>query len=93
VCSHLAGVVVQWAKDVGDIVEAGDVLAVIETDKVSIDIRADVRGKLTARHAAVDDKLEVGAPLYTLDTEGAPAVEQPPQPERTPQPKAEDSAT
>lgn len=87
------GVVVQWLKDEGDVVEADEVLAVIETDKVSVDIRATQRGVLVKRHAAVDDTLQVGAPLYTLDAEAAPAKAEPPQPARSPPPKSEDQAT
>lgn len=86
------GTIVQWHKDEGDLIEAGDVLAVVETDKVSIDIRADTRGLLTKRHAAVDDKVNVGAPLYTLDAAAAPEPKQEPPPQRTPPPKPEDSA-
>lgn len=86
------GTIVKWEKAVGDLVEVGDVVAVIETDKVSVDIRSEHRGIMATRHAAVDDRVEVGKPICTLDLAGAPDVVIHPKPAPTPPPKASDSA-
>lgn len=52
-----AGVIVKWEKDIGDLVNVDDVVAVVETDKVSIEIRSENRGILAVQHAAVDDSV------------------------------------
>ncbi|KAG5187773.1 single hybrid motif-containing protein [Tribonema minus] len=87
------GTVVQWLKSVGDLVAVDDVVAVVETDKVSVEIRSPHRGVITKLHAAVDDQVQVGAPLCTLDEAAAPKAEAPPPPQRTPPPRPEDDAT
>ncbi|CAM9964757.1 unnamed protein product, partial [Discosporangium mesarthrocarpum] len=61
------GVVVQWVKQVGEEVAEDDVLAVIETDKVSVDIKATDAGILVKQFAAVDDTVEVGSPLCAIE--------------------------
>ncbi|KAF0689687.1 hypothetical protein As57867_018806, partial [Aphanomyces stellatus] len=61
------GTVVEWVKNVGDRVEADDVVVVIETDKVSVDVRTPHAGVVTAHLADVDDNVNVGAPLFSLD--------------------------
>ena len=62
------GGVVEWAKAVGDPVLEDDVVVVLETDKVSIDVRSEFSGVLTAQHAEVDDTVLVGANLFDIDT-------------------------
>ena len=66
------GTIIEWTKEVGDFVAMDDVVCVIETDKVSVDVRATQSGVLTALHGEVDAVVEVGAPLYSLDTSAAP---------------------
>lgn len=65
------GSILEWEKKVGDYVAIDDVIVIVETDKVSIDIRADKAGTITALHAAEDDVVEVGAPLLDIQ-EGPP---------------------
>lgn len=58
----------------GDYVDTDDVVLVLETDKVSVDIRAPEPGAVVEIHGEVDDVVEVGSALYRLDTEAeAPA--------------------
>ncbi|EZG43712.1 dihydrolipoamide succinyltransferase component of 2-oxoglutarate dehydrogenase [Gregarina niphandrodes] len=64
------GSVQTWNKRVGDFVEADEVVAVIDTDKISVDVNAPVSGVITAVNAAEGDTVEVGGLLFTLDTEG-----------------------
>merc|ERR1719385_606219 len=87
------GTLVEWTKNIGDLCAVDDVVAVIETDKVSIDIRTDFAGVITEQLAGIDDTLEVNAPLFKIDTsksEGAapapPASE--PAAASTPEPAA-----
>jgi len=87
------GTLVEWTKNIGDVCAVDDVVAVIETDKVSIDIRTDFAGVITAQLAVIDDTLEVNAPLFTIDssqTEGTstPAPSAAPATPATPSPAA-----
>ena len=52
----------------GDYVNVDDVVIVLETDKVSVDIRASEDGAVVEIHGEVDDVVEVGSALYRLDT-------------------------
>jgi 2-oxoglutarate dehydrogenase E2 component (dihydrolipoamide succinyltransferase) len=47
------GTIVDWEKKVGDAVTEGDVVALIETDKVTIDIKAEMDGVITALYGGV----------------------------------------
>lgn len=62
------GSISEWVKKVGDAVKPDDVVAVIETDKVTVDIKANHTGIITQLLA--DGEVLVGNPLYELDTEG-----------------------
>lgn len=53
----------------GDTVQADDVIVVLETDKVSVDVRAPEAGALVEILAEVDDVVAVGAPLFRIDTD------------------------
>jgi pyruvate/2-oxoglutarate dehydrogenase complex dihydrolipoamide acyltransferase (E2) component len=44
---------VEWAVDVGQAVQEGDVIALIETDKVTIDIKAKNSGVVSQRFGNV----------------------------------------
>lgn len=64
----------------GDFVEADDVVVVLETDKVSVDVRAPFAGVLEAQLAKIDDNVLVGAPLFSVNKQesaGAAAVATP----------------
>jgi 2-oxoglutarate dehydrogenase E2 component (dihydrolipoamide succinyltransferase) len=58
----------------GDYVNEDDVVLVLETDKVSVDVRAPEGGVVVEILGEVDDVVEVGSGLYRLDTDAvAPA--------------------
>lgn len=63
------GTIVEWNVEVGSMVNEGDVVALIETDKVTVDIKAEVAGVMVARFGEVDDNVDVGADFYTLDAD------------------------
>jgi len=68
------GTVVDIPSPVGTHLGIDDVVIVLETDKVSVDVRTDVAGIITTIAAELDDVVEVGSPLYSIDTDaGAPA--------------------
>ncbi len=51
------GAVVSWEKSVGESVNIDDVIVVVDTDKISIDIRSPHSGVLVKQHVAVDDNV------------------------------------
>lgn len=53
----------------GDYVNEDDVVIVLETDKVSVDVRASEGGKIVEILGEVDDVVGVGSALYRLDTD------------------------
>jgi len=64
------GTIVEWSVNVGQTVKEGDVVCMIETDKVTVDIKAEVDGVILSLFGAVDDTVSVGSDLYQIDTDG-----------------------
>ncbi|NRA37695.1 MAG: 2-oxo acid dehydrogenase subunit E2 [Planctomycetes bacterium] len=52
-------IIVQWMKDVGETVAAGDALCEIETDKATFEVEAPAAGVLVARFFEADDDVPV----------------------------------
>jgi len=69
------GTIVEWTVQVGQKVKDGDVVALIETDKVTVDIKANIDGVITQQFGAIDETVEVGADLYELDTDAEATVD------------------
>ncbi|UIZ21046.1 hypothetical protein KXD40_000714 [Peronospora effusa] len=65
------GTVVEWLKAPGDFVETDEVVVVLETDKVSVDVRAPFSGVLEAQLAQIDENVLVGAPLFSVMKQAA----------------------
>jgi 2-oxoglutarate dehydrogenase E2 component (dihydrolipoamide succinyltransferase) len=53
---------------VGEFVEADEVVAVVETDKVNVDIRSSHSGVVTKLFAEEGDTVEVGGSFFEVDT-------------------------
>lgn len=66
------GTVFEYAKQVGDFVNLDEIIAIIETDKIKVEIRSPSAGKLVKLYAALEDSVEVGAPFYEIDESAAP---------------------
>lgn len=72
----------QWFKKDGEMVEKGEPLFVIETDKVTLEVEAEVSGILHIT-VAEGETVPIGAVVGTIDTDAAvekpkkPAVEKP----------------
>ena len=85
----------------GDQVEAEQSLAVVESDKASMEIPSPKAGKVTSIKFKLGDSLKEGDPLIELEVEGDAQPEQAdsddkpaetaPEAEQKPEPKAEDS--
>jgi len=54
------GLIVEWRYQVGDRVTQGEVLLVVETEKVNTDIEAPASGTLADIKYQVDDEVPVG---------------------------------
>lgn len=87
------GTIVDLPVGPGDHVQADDVVVVLETDKVSVDVRAPEGGQIVEILGEIDDVVEVGSGLFRLDTDAAAAPREggggdsspatPPPPEET----------
>ncbi|WP_420434593.1 2-oxoglutarate dehydrogenase complex dihydrolipoyllysine-residue succinyltransferase [Hyphobacterium sp.] len=64
-----------WNFSEGDAVKKDDILVELETDKVSIEVRAEEDGTLSKIVAAEGDTVEIGAKLAELGSGGAAASE------------------
>lgn len=83
----------------GDVIEAGQMVMEVETDKAAADIECPYAGKVTKIHVAQGDSVPIGAVLLTIDETvsagqpageaptPAPAAEPAPAPPETPAPK------
>lgn len=62
------GTIVEWVKVVGDRVEEGDLLAIVETEKVETELSAPASGTLTAIHVPEEETVPVGTVLAIIDS-------------------------
>lgn len=97
------GTIVDLPVAPGDFVHADDVVVVLETDKVSVDVRATEPGAIVEVLGEIDDVVEVGSNLYRIDTDAVPPDDSaspttkatappPPPPEATPEPSPSPAA-
>ncbi|KAL3811203.1 hypothetical protein ACHAXA_004505 [Cyclostephanos tholiformis] len=63
------GTIVEWCAPPGSHVKEGDVLCLVETDKVTVDIKADRDGILIRQLGEVEGVVEVGQGLYVMETD------------------------
>ena len=71
------GVVGQWLKHEGDIVQRGDTLAEIETDKATMELEAYDSGVLTRIIAPAGSTVPIGQPIAVIDDQTAGAITEP----------------
>ena len=68
--SVTGGQISKWNFKDGDYVKTGDILLVLETDKVAAEVTAEASGTLTiSKH--VDDEVEIGAVVGQIDESAA----------------------
>eukprot|EP01069_Polyplicarium_translucidae_P007779 Polyplicarium_translucidae@DN3152_c0_g1_i1.p2 len=82
------GTINTWKKNVGEAVAADEVIAVIDTDKVSVDINSPASGVLMSVMAKEGETVFVGAPLYVIDSAAAPSAVETPKASEAPKQKA-----
>jgi pyruvate/2-oxoglutarate dehydrogenase complex dihydrolipoamide acyltransferase (E2) component len=62
-----AAVVQEWLVGIGELVQEGEPVVVVETDKATSDLEAPVRGRLVAVMAAEGGEIEVGDVLAEFE--------------------------
>lgn len=73
----LEGTIVEWMKKEGEWVEKGEVLYVLETEKVTLEIEAPASGFLAKVMAKAGDTLPAGTVIAFIVGEGEPPPETP----------------
>ncbi|EAN33506.1 dihydrolipoyllysine-residue succinyltransferase [Theileria parva strain Muguga] len=71
------GTLTKWAVSVGDYLNVDDLIAVVETDKVSVDVNSPFSGVLTKTFSNTGDTILVGKPLVEIDLAGKPSDKPP----------------
>ena len=61
------GTIGQFIHKEGEWVNQDGVVASVETDKVTVEIKSPTDGLITKLHAKVGDRIEVGRPLFEVD--------------------------
>ncbi|MDE2635614.1 MAG: dihydrolipoamide acetyltransferase family protein [Chloroflexota bacterium] len=76
------GLLINWLKQVGDAVSAGDIIAEFEADKATVEIEAGSAGQLLELRAEPGDELGEGTVIAVIGAGGESTA---PQPGTTPQ--------
>lgn len=88
-----SGVILKNHKNKGEFVKVDDILTTLETDKTSVDIRADKAGVITQVKYNEEDEVEVGAQIVEIDTsqtQGSAPEQKEEIKEEKPEPKKEE---
>ncbi|CAK4622834.1 unnamed protein product [Aphanomyces euteiches] len=80
------GTVVSIKKQIGEHVAVDEVVMVLETDKVSVDVMSPTAGTLVKTLAALDQDVQVGKDLFIVDGDVAATVVAPAAPAAAPTP-------
>lgn len=62
------GTIVEWRKSVGDRITAGEILFVVETEKVEVEVEAPANGTLVEILGEVKGVYPVGGVLAVIET-------------------------
>lgn len=68
------GLLVTWAKALGDVVTKGDILFEVETDKSTVEVEADTNGFLAATLAQKDEEVPVGQTVAIISADKPDAL-------------------
>jgi pyruvate/2-oxoglutarate dehydrogenase complex dihydrolipoamide acyltransferase (E2) component len=65
------GTIIEWNVAVGDAVTEGQVLGVVGTDKIDVDLESPASGMVAALLAQEGDSVVVGSPVIVIATDAA----------------------
>lgn len=65
------GTIDEWCVAVGDSVTEGQILAVVATDKITVELESPSSGLIAALFAKTGDDVSVGTPLFVIATDRA----------------------
>lgn len=82
------GTIAQWLKQPGDVVEKGEYLLEVETDKVNVELTAEFSGVLKELHKESGDTVQVGETIGVIDESGEASGSQPEAAKQEAQPSA-----
>src|SRR4051812_44049304 len=85
------GTVVEWRKEVGDWVQADEIIAAISTDKIDTDVESPATGRVQEILVGVGTTVDVGTVLARIATDARPG--EPHQSESAPPEKGTGEAT
>lgn len=87
------GMLINWLKEVGQTVSAGDIIAEFEADKATVEVEAGADGTLLELHGASGDELDEGTVIAVIGAAGeAPASGSTPKQAEAPTEKAPEPA-
>ena len=66
------GTVVEWKKQVGDWVEADEIIASISTDKIDTDVESPATGRVAEIIVPVGETVDVGTVMARIATDARP---------------------
>lgn len=69
--SVTTGTIAEWLVGTGDYVNVDQTVAMVETDKVTVEVRTPKAGAMLEMFAEDGAEVEVGNPLFTIDTNAA----------------------
>lgn len=75
--------ITNWLKEVGDTIEADEMVLEIATDKVDSEVPSEVSGVLVEKLFEKDDLVQVGQTIAIIETEGEGAVATPAKQEQS----------
>lgn len=59
-------ILLEWLKSPGDLVNAGEPIAIIETDKTTMEIESESSGTLGMHKYAINDEVPAGATITVV---------------------------
>ena len=68
------GTVVEWKKQVGDWVEADEIIASISTDKIDTDVESPATGRVAEIIVDVGETVDVGTVMARIATDARPGA-------------------
>ena len=84
--SVVEATIATWQVAVGQMVKAGDVLVELETDKVSLEVEAEIDGVIVSLEASEGDDVNIGDVIAVIDGAGTAAPAPAAAPVATPEP-------